>query len=80
MNGPGDRAPKLASPREPRLSTTAKATAPLRRMDVERVLLPGSKEFGVLGSLLHRSWEISKVPRRRWWVAGSHGKATSDTP
>ena len=46
MNGPGDRAPKLASPREPRLSTTAKATAPLRRMDVERVLLPGSKEFG----------------------------------
>ena len=46
MNGPGDRAPKLASLREPSFSTTAKATAPLRRMDVERVLPPGSKEFG----------------------------------
>ena len=46
MNGPGDRAPKLRLPQEPSLSTTAKATAPLRRMDVEGVLLPGSKEFG----------------------------------
>jgi len=46
MNGPGDRAPKLASPQEPSLSTTAKATAPLRRMDVEGVFLPGSKELG----------------------------------
>jgi hypothetical protein len=49
-------------------------------MDVEKALRPGSKEFGAFGSLLHRSWEISKVPRRLWWTAGSHGKATSDTP
>ena len=34
-------------------------------MDVERVLLPGSKEFGAFRSLLHGSWEISKVPRHR---------------
>ena len=41
---------------------------------------PGSKEFGVLRSLLTGSWEISKGPRHLWWVAGSCGKATSDTP
>jgi len=46
MNGPGDRATKFASTREPSLSTAAKAIAPLRRMDVERVLPPGSQEFG----------------------------------
>jgi hypothetical protein len=46
MSGPGDRASKLASAQEPSLSTLTKATAPLRRMDVEEVLLPGSKEFG----------------------------------
>jgi len=46
MSGPGDRASKLASAQEPSLSTLMKATAPLRRMDVEGVLLPGSKEFG----------------------------------
>jgi len=42
-NGPGDRAPKLGLPQEPSLSTTTKATAPLCSMDVEGVLLPGSK-------------------------------------
>jgi hypothetical protein len=64
MNGPGDRAPKLASPQEPSLSTTAKATAPLRRMDVEGVLLPGSKSSARSESHSSGSWEISKVPRR----------------
>lgn len=49
-------------------------------MDVEKTLPPGSKEFGALRSLLTGSWEISKGPRHLWWVAGSYGKATSDTP
>jgi hypothetical protein len=49
-------------------------------MDVEKTLPPGSKEFGALRSLLTGSWEISKVPRRLWWVAGSHGNATSGKP
>jgi hypothetical protein len=48
-------------------------------MDVEKALPPGSKEFGALRSLSHRSWEISVWPRRQWWVAGSHGKAKSNT-
>jgi hypothetical protein len=48
-------------------------------MDVERVLPPGSKEFGTFKELFAGSWEISKVPRRRK-VAGSRGNATSGTP
>ena len=63
-NGPGDRAPKLPSRQEPSLSTTTKATAPLRRMDVEGVLLPGSKSSARSESHSSGSWEISKVPRR----------------
>ena len=53
-SGPGDRAPKLPTPQEPSLSTAAKATAPLRRMDVEGVLLPGSQEFGTFAESFAR--------------------------
>jgi hypothetical protein len=71
MNGPGDRAPKLPSTREPRLSTTTKATAPLRRMDVEGVLPPGSKEFGTFGESF--VWKLgdleSASPSIRWQAA-----------
>ena len=49
---------------EPSLSTTAKATAHLCRMDVEDVLLPGSKSSARSESHSSGSWEISKVPRR----------------
>ena len=54
MSGPGDRAPKLGLTQEPLRSTSTGAMAPLLRMDVESVLLPGSKEFGTLRESIAR--------------------------
>ena len=80
MSEPGDRAPKLIGSPGAQAVNVVEGESVSPKNGRGEALRPGSKEFGVLRSLLTGSWEISKGPRRLWWVAGSHGKATSDTP
>jgi hypothetical protein len=63
MNGPGDRAPKLRSPQEPSLSTTAKATAPSVEWTWRLCSCRDPRSSARSESHSSGSWEISKVPR-----------------
>ena len=80
MREPGDRASKVISLQGAHAFNVVVGDGVSPKNGRGEALRPGSKEFGVLRSLLTGSWEISKGPRRLWWVAGSHGKAKSDTP
>ena len=80
MSEPGDRAPKRVWLPGAQAVNVVEGESVSPKNGRGDDAPPGSKEFGALGSLLTGSWEISKGPRRLWWVAGSCGKATSDTP
>ena len=82
MHGPGDRATKhLNDGGADAFTLGGRPRWKAREEWVWAIHSPrGPRARHVHNCLLNGSRETSEVPRRRWWMAGSHGKVRNRKP